>query len=124
VKTQPLLELPHPRKLGKNVMTANDLKDSSSIYQDLDLLIILHRDQLEFNDVEKEKEGFDSQPVFDNLTEVYLQGRFIEGGYTRLMFDGDRFLFHEKGGKYQKAIREHNARKKQAKKRSEAMRNG
>lgn len=109
----------HPRKVGDKRMTADDLKDSSSIYQDLDTLIMLHRKRLatdedrllegikEESGEGDEEESFQAPPVrgnFDKIVEVSVQGRWTEGGATTIVFEGNRSLFHSRGAIYRKAI--------------------
>lgn len=110
----------HPRKVD-GIMTANDLKDSSSIYQDLDVLVILHRDveQTTFDDVEVDGDEFDGtvqRTKYKSLTQVMVEGRDIEGGITTLYYQGERSLFFEKGTLFEKAVRQWKNQRKEKKK--------
>lgn len=120
----------HPRKVGDKRMTADDLKDSSSIYQDLDTLIMIHRKR---NNIDEEdlSDGGDSRGKeqtaktifgnFDPLCEVHITGRWCEGGATNIYFEGRRALFHSTGSLFHKALNvkkakwEESARKRKAK---------
>lgn len=101
----------HPKKIGNREPTHDDLKDSSSIYQDLDTLIFLHRAMIQNGD--SEKEGDEGRAGYDPLTKVIITGRWCEGGYTKLYYEGNRALFHEKGSLYQQAMQKELARRKQ-----------
>ena len=93
----------HPRKVGNRLVEADDLKDSSSIYQDLDVLIRLHR-SLERKDSDETDPDIVGSELLSPLTEVYIEGRDIEAGKTVLYFQGERGLFFEKGKLYERAV--------------------
>jgi replicative DNA helicase len=89
----------HPRKVGDRVMTADDLKDSSSIYQDLDTLIIIHRRMTAGKNDEENSTGH-----LDALADIYISGRWCEGGKTVLYFDGKRTRYYDKGSLFDAAL--------------------
>lgn len=101
----------HPRKTYGKAPTADDLKDSSSIYQDLDTLVILHREIIS-DEKNVEKEG-----QYDPMTTLTVKGRWTEGGQTELYFDGGRSLFFDTGSKFKKGQKANEFRKKNKKKR-------
>lgn len=116
----------HPRKV-EGIMTANDLKDSSSTYQDLDVLIILHRDIEQIDEYEADDdEDFDGsvkRAKYKPLTQVMVEGRDIEGGIATLYYQGERALFFEKGTLFEKAVRKWKEIRNQGKrKRTESQR--
>ena len=88
----------HPKKIGRNVMTADDLKDSSSIYQDLDALIILHRDEAEDDNTNS------GGGKFDPITQVFITSRWTAGGRTILYFHENRSLYFDSGSLHRKAM--------------------
>lgn len=96
----------HPRKTGGRLVTAEDLKDSSSIYQDLDLLIILHREEeaKSRGDKDIDDEGGASGHL-SPLCEVHVCGRWIEGGRALLYFNGQRSLFFDNGQQFERALK-------------------
>lgn len=113
----------HPRKVGDKIMTADDLKDSSSTYQDLDTLIILHRGNEEGGD---DDESVDDDFDFDNdaialkgkyspMTEIHIEGRDIDGGKIFLYYQGERGLFFETGNMYERAVKRWKAKKEKGK---------
>lgn len=91
----------HPKKTGQKEPTPDDLKDSSSIFQDLDTLILLHR-----NYISSGKEGTEDEGTggYEPLTKVLVQGRWCAGGFTFQYFDGSRSLFYEKGDLLRNAL--------------------
>lgn len=102
----------HPRKVGGKFVKADDLKDSSSTYQDLDTLVILNR----FDDVTDPDEEEVQNPT--PLIYVNIEGRFCEKGQTRLLYEGNRGLFHDNGTKYLEAVGEADKKKKQRQKKA------
>lgn len=117
----------HPRKVGDKRMTADDLKDSSSIYQDLDTLFMIHRQRKNVDDADLDsdaptgKDGnIEAKTVFGNfdpLCEVHVSGRWCEGGVTNLYFEGRRALFHASGSMFHKSLLERKKRFEEHRKR-------
>lgn len=79
-----------PKKIQNNFeMTEQDLKDSSSIFADSDLVIILHRNKKEETGHEVESDdGF-----LDEMTKVKVVGRRTKGGFFYAYFDQRRMNF-------------------------------
>jgi len=99
----------HPRKVGDRQMTADDLKDSSSTYQDLDTLIILHRDRKDGNSGDDEDDD-DESGGLDELVQIHVEGRNVPGGKAKLYYQGERGLFFESGTLKEKAVTRWKAR--------------
>jgi replicative DNA helicase/ribosomal protein S10 len=100
----------HPRKTNHdNPLTPDDLKDSSSIFQDLDVLILLHRAALKAEIDEDSLENDDDEVAFetgnlDSLTEVQVISRYAEGGRAYLNFNSHRGLFKDYGDGFREAM--------------------
>ena len=87
----------HPRKINSNKSpTADDLKDSSSIFQDLDSLLILHRRRLDTD----ERDTNVKAGQMENITEVSVISRWGEGGSCYLLYNGTRSMFVDHGDQY------------------------
>ncbi len=84
----PVILIAQPRKIQPDtIMTAMDLKDSSSIYSDCDHLIILHRNRMASSQV-SEGTGLHDQ-AFDPLTLVRVEAsRYNAGGEATLHYYG------------------------------------
>lgn len=82
----PIILIAQPKKLtGKRSrMTIHDLRDSSSIGQDGDTIIILHRDRLDVGLKRRNK-----KIIFSNNSEIIVEAtRYNPGGVAELVFDG------------------------------------
>ncbi|OPY85703.1 MAG: Replicative DNA helicase [Syntrophorhabdus sp. PtaU1.Bin153] len=86
----PIMLIAQPRKVDDNqVMGMNDLKDSSSIGADADMVIVLYRKKTKNNDGTAETS-------FDPTTLVRVDAsRFKSGGEALLYYDGARAVFKE-----------------------------
>lgn len=94
-----------PRKVENNrVPTANDLKDSSSIYQDLDSLVILHRRVKVTEDYGNDDLPDSEKGRMEIITEVNITSRWGDGGSCLLRFNGKRARYTDKGPSYDKAV--------------------
>ena len=92
----PVVLIAQPRKVNPDaIMTAQDLKDSSSIYSDCDHLILMHR---------KRRTGMDTggmdtgglDTAFDPTTLIRVEAsRYNAGGETLLYFHGEYSRFDE-----------------------------
>lgn len=99
----PIILIAQPRKIEDDrSMTAQDLKDSSSIYSDCDHLIILHRNRLSSDRGERKKRDSISPKngvlvqSFDPLTTVRIEAsRYNSGGAALLYFKGECSRFYE-----------------------------
>lgn len=100
----------HPRKTNHNrALTNDDLKDSASIFQDADLVVLMHRKYLEGDvlpDEENQEEEEDSEGTLDPLCEFKITSRRDKGGKTYMAFLGDRALFKDHGTTYAEKISE------------------
>ena len=90
----PIILIAQPRKIqADSIMTAMDLKDSSSIFSDCDHLIILHRARKASNG----KEGAALQTeAYDPVTMVRIEAsRYNAGGECLLYYHGEYSRFDE-----------------------------
>jgi twinkle protein len=88
----PIILIAQPRKIqADSIMTAMDLKDSSSIFSDCDHLIILHRARK----ASKGKDGAELQTeAFDPVTMVRIEAsRYGPGGECLLYYHGEYSRF-------------------------------
>jgi twinkle protein len=93
----PVILIAQPRKIqSDSIMTAMDLKDSSSIFSDCDHLIILHR-QRKASNGKGLKEGAPLQEqAFEPQTLVRVEAsRYNPGGETLLYYHGEYSRFDE-----------------------------
>jgi len=82
----PIILICQPKKIqGKNTRpTRDDLRDSSSIGQDADTVVIIHRDRLPTQD-----DAEDGEPLFSDIAEVIVDAtRYNPGGVTKLYYNG------------------------------------
>lgn len=91
----PVILIAQPRKVqGDNIMTAQDLKDSSAIFSDCDHLIILHRQRLASTEVRAGMQTHDQ--ALDPITLVRVEAsRYGPGGETLVYFHGEYSRFDE-----------------------------
>jgi twinkle protein len=93
----PIILIAQPRKIqADSIMTAMDLKDSSSIYSDCDHLILMHRARK----VTKAKDMQDGAELqtesFDPMTLIRVEAsRYNAGGETVLYYHGEYSRFDE-----------------------------
>lgn len=89
----PLILIAQPRKVeDSDIMTMNDLKDSSSIGADSDQIIILWREKTKSNPKNQEAQESSFKPK--TLVRVDAS-RYTAGGDTALYFKGEYSLFTE-----------------------------
>jgi twinkle protein len=90
----PIILIAQPRKIqADSIMTAMDLKDSSSIFSDCDHLIILHRARKASNG--KKGEALQTE-AYDPVTMVRIEAsRYNRGGECLLYFHGEYSRFDE-----------------------------
>ena len=88
----PIILIAQPRKIqADSIMTAMDLKDSSSIFSDCDHLIILHRARKRGNGTE----GLATE-AYDPVTMVRVEAsRYNSGGECLLYYHGEYSRFDE-----------------------------
>jgi len=97
-----LVLIAQPRKVENNrAPTPSDLKDSSSIFQDLDTLVILHR-RLKQEDNFDNSAGEGNNGKMESITELHVVSRWGEGGQTLLNFNGRKSKYYEEGMTYEK----------------------
>jgi replicative DNA helicase len=95
----------HPRKMDKKGPPGpNDLKDSSSIFQDLDSLIILHRRDKGNDSFDVDEELESGTETREAITEVYTYSRYGDGGKTLLLYNGQRSTFVDSGDEYRESV--------------------
>jgi twinkle protein len=92
----PIILIAQPRKIEAGaVMTAQDLKDSSSIYSDCDHLLIMHRRRLA-SDGKKFDGTAPTSQAFDSMTLIRVEAsRYNPGGEAVLKFHGEYSRFDE-----------------------------
>jgi replicative DNA helicase len=88
----PIMLIAQPRKVQEGqVITMNDLKDSSAIGADADQVIILHR-----NKTKSSLDGEQASASFDPKTLVRVDAsRYMPGGDTVLHYAGEKSIFTE-----------------------------
>jgi len=91
----PFILISQPRKLNsEEEPTYDDLKGSSSLSQDPDLIILIHRRRQKALNNEKVEEV--KMDRLSEVTEVIVdKSRYASGGFTRLTFIGNRSKFVE-----------------------------
>jgi twinkle protein len=96
----PIILIAQPRKLqADSIMTAMDLKDSSSIYSDCDHLILLHRTRKVTNARDLQGGAALQTESFDPMTLVRVEAsRYNAGGETVLFYHGEYSCFDEISG--------------------------
>lgn len=106
----PMVLITHPRKTNHNkALTPDDLKDSSSIFQDLDLLFLMHRAAVE-SEISEESLEEDSEDlefdgdIFEPLTEIRIISRYSKGGKVYLNFNSTRGIFKDFGDGFKKSM--------------------
>jgi len=94
----PVILIAQPRKLqADSIMTAMDLKDSSSIYSDCDHLILLHRTRKVTNARDLQDGAHLQTESFDPMTLVRVEAsRYNSGGETVLYYHGEYSRFDER----------------------------
>jgi len=103
-----------PRKVANQnkAITTSDLKGSSSIYQDADLVILMHRRVNDGDMLPDEIEAGVSEGSKSPRTEFNITGRYVEGGKTYLAFNGARNTFLDKGTLYNNCMKDLIGKKK------------
>jgi replicative DNA helicase len=93
----PIILIAQPRKMQPDsIMTAMDLKDSSSIYSDCDHLIILHRQRRASTERDLEQGSRLQNQAFDPVTLVRVEAsRYNPGGESLLHYHGEFSRFDE-----------------------------
>lgn len=88
----PIILIAQPRKLQEGaVMTAQDLKDSSSIYSDCDHLVIMHRARKTSNG---KTDGTLQEAAFEPVTMIRVEAsRYNAGGECLLFYHGEYSRF-------------------------------
>lgn len=87
-----------PRKTNHNrALEVDDLKDTSSIYQDLDHLLLLHRAFEENDSSSSVQKG-----IMSEMMEVKAVSRWGDGGTCRLWMNGERGIFKDYGPSFEK----------------------
>lgn len=93
----PIILIAQPRKLQtENIMTAMDLKDSSSIYSDCDHLILMHRARNVTTSKDYQAGADLKQESFDPITLIRVEAsRYNAGGECMLYYHGNYSRFDE-----------------------------
>lgn len=94
----PIILIAQPRKIqADSIMTAMDLKDSSSIYSDCDHLILMHRARKVTNAKDLQEGAVLQTEAFDPMTLIRVEAsRYNSGGETVLYYYGEYSRFDEK----------------------------
>ena len=99
--------LTHPRKTNHNrQLTNDDLKGSSSIFQDADLIILMHRRNIDGDMLPEEIEQGVSEGAMSPRAEFLITGRFVEGGKTYLAFHGETSTFKDSGTLFNQCMKD------------------
>jgi replicative DNA helicase len=95
----------HPKKVGHNKpLSTEDPKGSAAILQDLDVLLLMHREIIDPEESADLEDDFNSGTMSD-LTEINIFSRWSEGGKCYLSFNGERALFKDSGIGYDTLVR-------------------
>ncbi|HQP25124.1 MAG TPA: DnaB-like helicase C-terminal domain-containing protein [Smithellaceae bacterium] len=96
----PVILIAQPRKMqADSIMTAMDLKDSSSIYSDCDHLILMHRARKVTAAKDLQDGAALQTESFDPMTLVRVEAsRYNSGGETVLFYHGEYSRFDEVPG--------------------------
>lgn len=96
----------HPRKTNNNKqLTTDDMKGSSSLFQDADLVWLMFRKAIDGNVTPDEMDG-KVEGSMSERADISVTGRWTEGGNTFLAFDGKHSNFKDKGIKFKKLVEE------------------
>ena len=108
----------HPRKTNSNKqLTTDDMKGSSSLFQDADLVWLMFRKPIDGNVTPDEVDG-KTEGSMSARADISVTGRWTEGGNTFLAFDGKHSSFKDKGAKFSELVKE---LKKKAKRKSRGL---
>jgi len=103
----------HPRKTNNNKQLTNeDMKGSSSIFQDADLIILMHRRMKDGDMLPDEIEKGVAEGAMSARAEFLITGRFVEGGKTYLALHGRRSMFKDKGTLFNECMKDIIGKKK------------
>jgi replicative DNA helicase len=93
----PIILIAQPRKIqADSIMTAMDLKDSSSIYSDCDHLILMHRARKVTKAKDMQEGAALQTEAFDPMTLIRVEAsRYNPGGETVLYYHGAYSRFDE-----------------------------
>lgn len=101
----------HPRKTNHNrPLTNDDLKDSASIFQDSDAVILMHRAYMDEDQIvdtfgdEDDDDDEDYEQMLNPLTEIKITARRHKGGKSFLAFNDDRAIFKDNGPMYDQLV--------------------
>lgn len=97
-----IVAITHPRKGAKRT-TTDDLKGSSSIFQDADLVIILNREVVDEDDLTEEEKGI-FNGAMSPLVDFDVTGRWSAGGRTHMFFNESRTLFSDHGADFDRVM--------------------
>lgn len=107
----------HPRKTNNNKqLKTDDLKGSSSIFQDADVVWLQHRPMNDGDMTPDEIEAGGVEGSMSPLTEISVTGRWTDGGKSFLAFNGARSLFLDKGMMFNRVAEEVGTARKKGKK--------
>ena len=99
-----LIAVTHPRKTNNNKqLTTDDLKGSSTIFQDADVIWLMHRLANNGNLLPEELEA-GGDGALSPLAEILITGRFTDGGKGALALIGARSMFLDRGRTFRKLI--------------------
>ena len=113
----------HPKKTNMDKqLKPEDLKGSSSIMQDADIIWLQHR-PLQKDDMEEEeiKTGYTKHDPMTFKVDIFIVGRFTEGGRTFLYFSGAYSTFKCDGIGYEKILSEIRTKGKKKKRKRQGL---
>lgn len=97
----------HPRKTNSNKqLKTDDLKGSSSIFQDADVVWLMHRPYNDADMIPEEAGIGVVEGAMSPRTDISITGRWTEGGKTFLAFHGAQSLFKDKGTLYNEVAKQ------------------
>lgn len=97
----------HPRKTNNNrQLKTDDLKGSSSIFQDADIVWLMHRPYNDGDMTPDEVKLGATEGSMSPKTEISITGRWTEGGNTFLAFNGATSTFKDKGIAFNKIVKD------------------
>ena len=103
----------HPRKTNNNKqLKTDDMKGSGAIFQDADVVWLMHRPANDGDMLPDEVEKGHADGALSPCAEISITGRWTDGGKTYLAFEGSRSLFFDKGPLFERISKEFGSKKK------------
>jgi replicative DNA helicase len=98
----------HPKKTNhNNELDNDDLKESGSIFQDADTVVLLHRPVMDEDNINNDN------AMLDEIMHIKVTARRSQGGRTRVMFNDKQNLIIDDPKEIAKIEAERNLQKKE-----------